>query len=246
MRISILDKVPEVVPRIANVATENAENGGYLYETLGRSDARLYLGFSGKLQQNNITYINPYWGTNVGTTELLPASRNDINIVLSADAKRFGARASLQFSGASPRIAVTFESAPTSGMTVGLSTVGFAGLWPLKGSYICYGLQDQISPLRKALEPYGSIVLRQTWLRILNRLVADLIQRAIWRIDAIDEISQQFILDNLLADLSDLLAEDVGKRSVTLKASSILPNTLMNAYENSQDGIFARTVSLTI
>lgn len=246
MRVSILDHAPLARSRFANVASEVVKEGAFLYSSYGDPNLQFHLGFTGKLTGAETTFINPYWASNSSQLELLPASQNDIAVTLSEEAQRLGARVVLEFNGLSPRIKVTFPSSPVRPLTIGSAVVGFAGVWPLKGTYFCLELQTQATSFRKALEPYGTIALRTTCDRILETLVNDAVDRGLWRINATDQLSTDFIKDNLVADLCDFLLDDVGKRSVMLKTSVSLPGNLTNTYENSQDGIFTRAVSLAI
>lgn len=232
--------------RFANVASELAKNGGYLYSSFGEANVQLYLGFNGNSRGTQVTFINPYWAGQPYLVELLPASQTDIVVTLSPEAEKLGARSVIEFNGSSPRIKVSFLSSPTSPFRVGSVTLGFRGVWPLKGAYYCSELQSQTALLPKALEPFGTIVLRNTVTRLLVDVVNEAVRRGAWRIDAIDTLSLDFIRDNLVADLCDLLLDDVGKRSLMLKTNNGLPNGITNSYENSQDGIFTRTVALTI
>jgi hypothetical protein len=246
MQVRILDKAPFVRTRFANVASEVAKNGGYLYNAIGEPALQLYLGFGGTPQGRDAIFVNPFWASGSDPIELLPASQDAVAVALSPEAERLGARATVEFYQRSPRIKVNFTSSPVGPMKVGSATVGFSGVWPLKGSYFCSDVQIQCAPIRKELEPFGVIVLRQTALRVVQSLVGEALDRGVWRIDSVGKLGMDFTKDNLAADLCELLFDDVGKRSVALKANPSLPTSMTNTYENSQDGMFARAVTLAI
>jgi len=245
MELRILDRASGIRTRYPDVPSEMAENDGYSYAALDDASLHLYLGFVGKLQGREATFLNPFWSNASGKQELLPASRNDVSVALSPDALRLGGRFIIDFNGPSPRIKVTFSTAPGVALPVGTATVGFVGVWPMKGTYRCVNLQTQVPALKKALEPFGSVLLRQTAFRILENLIATASTQGLCRIEAADEPSNAFVKDNLIVDLCDLLFDPVANRSVSPKPSVTLPDNMSNSYENKQDGIFSRTVSIS-
>src|SRR5271163_3736231 len=95
-----------------DVASEFAKDRGYSYRALGESNLSFFLGFNGKLQEREVTFLNPFWGSISNQLELLPASQKDIIVTLSPEAKRLGARVDIQFNGPSPRIRSAFSIKP--------------------------------------------------------------------------------------------------------------------------------------
>jgi hypothetical protein len=232
---------------IPNVATEVAKDSGLLYASLDTSTSQLYLGFTAKPTTTGITFINPYWGkTQPNVSELLPVSQKDVSVVLSKDASQLGARATVEFTGLSPRIKFSLVASPPTPVDLGAATIAFKGVWPLRGAYHVSGLAEQYLLLRKELEPFGSVILRTTAIRALGIVADNSTEKGWYRFDASDSFSLGYIMDNLLSDLLGMFFDDVSKQMVVLKSNPTLSDNTSNTYESSQESVFIRVVRLSL
>ncbi len=246
MQISILNERSNTRPPVANVATEIANDDGRTYGAFNTSNLSLFLGFVGTLVANEIRFINPFWGKPGNETELVPISKDEIAVELSEEAKAAGATISIEFNGASPRVRVGFPRKPPLPISVGVATIGFGGVWPMKGQYSCSHLNRSLRPVSKKLEQFGTVVQFQTAVRVLREIADEELARNEWNIQAVDDVSRQYTEDNLIGDLFDLVFERVGNGAATLKPNPPLPDHLTNSFESSQDGVFHRGVWLTL
>jgi hypothetical protein len=233
--------------RIPNVATEIHKDAGLGYRVLGEINSQLFLGFVAKPTSAGITFINPFWGTTRSNpSELLPIRQKDVSVTLSNEAASLGARANIEFNGLSPRIRISLLTPAPSLKQFGTTTIAFTGAWPLRGTYHLGDLPFQWSILRKQLEPFGDIVLRTTALRVLGVIIDDAVKSGVCRLEAAEMISLAYIKDALISDTCELLFDQVGTQSLTAKTNPLLPSDISNTYDTSQEGVFSRTVELSL
>jgi hypothetical protein len=246
MLVTVLDNAPPPRMRFANMASEVSKDGGYVYSAIGEEVVQLYLGFVGSLSETQVVFMNPFWGATAPQKELVPATTQDVKVDISTDALTRGAHATVEFNGLSPRIRVSFPVPPPPRLTIGKVSVGFRGVWPMRGRYSFSSFRTAAVELRKAWEPFGTIGQRATAVRLVQAFTAHAQENGSLKIDAVDRLSGDFITDNLVADICELCFDGVGVRMVTLKTEDMLPDQLSSAYENTQDSIVSREVPLAI